>query len=188
MHLPVHVILNALVLGRGRWRSAWMAVTGGAIFPDVPMLVFYGYQRVFLGRSEYVIWSSDYFQQQWQFVFDLFHSIPLISATAFIAWRARASLWLVFFLSMFLHVLGDLSLHNDDAHAHFLPLSDWRYISPVSYWDPQYYGHYIAAAEVALVFVGALVLTRRSLQWRFVGLSALAFYAGLLVFMRVVWM
>ncbi len=188
MHLPAHMILNALVLGRGRWRTAWIAVTGGAIFPDVPMLIFYGHQRVFLGHSEYTIWSSDYFQQQWQFVFDLAHSIPLIAVAAFIAWRARASLWLVFVLSMFLHVLGDFALHHDDAHAHFLPLSNWRFMSPVSYWDPQYYGRYFAAAEIALVFFGALVLTRRSLEWRVLGLTALGLYAGLIVLMWTVWM
>ena len=188
MHLPAHIILNALVLGRGRWCSAWIAVTGGAIFPDVPMLIFYAYQRVFLCRSELMIWSSDYFQRQWQYVFDMFHSIPLIATAVFIAWRARASLWLVFFLSMFLHVLGDLPLHNNDAHAHFLPLSNWRFMSPVSYWDPQYYGRYFAVAEMALVFFGALDLTRRSAQWRVLGLSALALYAGLLAFTWAVWM
>ena len=152
------------------------------------MLVFYGYQRVYLGRSEYLIWSSDYFQGQWQYAFDLFHSIPLTVAAAFVAWRARRSLWLVFFLSMLLHALGDLPLHHDDAHAHFLPFSSWRFASPVSYWDPQYYGRYFAIAEMGLVFVGALALMNRSMEWRVLGLSALGLYAGLLVFMWTVWM
>jgi len=151
------------------------------------MLVFYGYQRVYLGRSEYSIWSSVYFQQQWQYVFDVFHSIPLIAAAAFVSWCARRSLWLVFFLSMLLHALGDLPLHHDDAHAHFLPFLNWRFVSPVSYWDPQYYGRYFAVAEIALVFIGALMLTRRSLEWRVVALAAIAVYAGLLVFAWAVW-
>lgn len=151
------------------------------------MLVFYVYQRVYLGRSEYSIWSSDYFQQQWQYVFDVFHSIPLIAAAAFVSWRACRSLWLVFFLSMLLHALGDLPLHHDDAHAHFLPFLNWRFVSPVSYWDPQYYGRYFAVAEIALVFIGALMLTRRSLEWRVVALAAIAVYAGLLVFAWAVW-
>jgi hypothetical protein len=188
LHLPAHIILNGLVLGRGRWRGAWLAITAGAIFPDIPMLIFYGYQRLFLGRSEYLIWSSDYFQRQWQYGFDLFHSIPLIAAAALIAWRAHKSLWLVFFLSMLLHVAGDLPLHHDDAHAHFLPFSNWRYLSPFSYWDAQYYGRYFAVAEVALVFIGALILTVRSMQWRVLALSAVGLYAGLLVVIWTVWM
>ena len=187
MHLPAHIIVSALVLGHGRWRFAWLAITGGAIFPDIPMLVFYGYQRVYLGRSEYMIWSSSYFEQQWQYVFDLFHSIPLIAAAAFVSWCARRSLWLVFFLSMLLHALGDLPLHHDDAHAHFLPFFNWRFASPVSYWDPQYFGRYFAVAEIALVLIGALMLTRRSLEWRVVALAAIGLYAGLLVFAWTVW-
>jgi hypothetical protein len=43
-----------------------------------------------------MIWSSAYFQQQWQYAFDPFHSVSLIAASAFIAWRAHSSLWLVF--------------------------------------------------------------------------------------------
>ncbi len=151
------------------------------------MLVFYGLQRIYLGRSEYVIWSSDYFQQHWQYLFDLFHSIPLICTAAFVAWYARKSLWLVFFLSMLLHVAGDLPFHHDDAHAHFLPFSNWRFISPVSYWDPRYYGRYLAVAEIALVFIGALVLTRRSIEWRVVALAAIGLYAGLLAVIWTVW-
>ena len=151
------------------------------------MLVFYGYQRVYLGRSEYMIWSSSYFEQQWQYVFDLFHSIPLIAAAAFVSWCARRSLWLVFFLSMLWHALGDLPLHHDDANAHFLPFFNWRFASPVSFWDPQYFGRYFAVAEIALVLIGALMLTRRSLEWRVVALAAIGLYAGLLVFAWTVW-
>ena len=181
------MILNAVVLGRGRWRSAWLAITAGAIFPDIPMLLFYGHQRLYQGRSEYLIWSSDYFQPQWQYLFDLFHSIPLICAAAFVAWHARRSLWLAFFLSMLVHVFGDLPFHHNDAHAHFLPFSNWRFISPLSYWDPRYYGRYFAVAEIALVCIGALILTRRSMQWRVVALAAAAVYAGLLVVIWTVW-
>ncbi|MFT5443587.1 MAG: hypothetical protein ACI8W3_002637, partial [Myxococcota bacterium] len=33
-----------------------------------------------------------------------------------------------------MHVALDLSLHNADAHRHFLPLSHWQFEGPVSYW------------------------------------------------------
>lgn len=40
-------------------------------------------------------------------------------------------------------------------------------MSPVSYWDPQYFDRYAVVVEmgIGLVFVGALMLTLRSLEW-----------------------
>ena len=58
MNTPAHLVLNALVLGRGRWRGAWLPITAGALMPDIPMFVFYAYQRGVLGMSEAFIWSE----------------------------------------------------------------------------------------------------------------------------------
>lgn len=61
---------------------------------------------------------------------------------------------------MLLHHLGDLPLHHDDAHRHFFPLSNFRLISPVSYWDPQHYGTLVALVELAAVLVASAYLLR----------------------------
>jgi len=37
---------------------------------------------------------------------------------------------------MALHALFDFPLHHDDGHRHFWPFSEFRFDSPVSYWDP----------------------------------------------------
>jgi len=50
-----------------------------------------------------------------------------------------------------------MPLHVDDAHAHFWPFSDWRFVSPVSYWNPGYYGHIWAPIEGALALALALI-------------------------------
>ena len=55
MNTPTHVVLNALMLGHGRWRPHWLAITGGALIPDLPMVVFYLYERIVLGTPERVI-------------------------------------------------------------------------------------------------------------------------------------
>ena len=52
---------------------------------------------------------------------------------------------------MALHVPEDLFLHHDDGHRHFYPLSQWRYSSPVSYWDPNHYGKIVAPLEALAV-------------------------------------
>ena len=52
-----------------------------------------------------------------------------------------------------LHLTFDLPFHHDDAHPHFWPFSDWRFTSPLSYWDPAHDGGVIALAEVGLAVV-----------------------------------
>ncbi len=182
-------MLNALILGRGPWRAAWLPITAGAVMPDLPIIAFYVYQRGVLGTPDAFIWSSAYFQPDWQLLFDLFHSLPLLCLAAVISWRARALHLLAFITSMILHCLTDLPLHHDDAHAHFLPLSNWRFESPISYWDARHHGHLIAAVEMLFVLGGAGVLVLRSpiKAWRIVGALTLLSYAMFFAFAAILW-
>jgi hypothetical protein len=54
--------------------------------PDIPMLAFYVYQRAVLDTPEAFIWSDVYFQPNWQVVFDLFNSLPLLCLAARSPW------------------------------------------------------------------------------------------------------
>ncbi len=63
---------------------------------------------------------------------------------------------------MLLHIFGDLPLHHDDAHRHFFPLLDWRFLSPVSYWDPAHHGQWASLVEFIAVLAAALIMYR----WR----------------------
>ena len=91
---------------------------------------------------------------------------------------------------MALHCLGDLPLHNEDAHAHFFPFSTWHFRSPVSYWDPRHFGLVTASAEALFVAGGALVLLRQggSRPWRVVGSITLGLYLVIGVVALSVWM
>lgn len=60
-----------------------------------------------------------------------------------------------------LHLGFDFLLHNDDGRAHFWPLSNWIFQSPVSYWDPDHYGNIAGAIEVALSLLCCGILWRR---------------------------
>jgi len=153
------------------------------------MVGFYAYQRLFLHAPEALIWSDLYFRPHWQLFFDLFNSIPLLGLAALVSWRVGATGALAFFASMLLHCLSDLPLHNDDAHAHFRPITSWRFQSPISYWDPRYYGHLFAAAETLLVQLGAGVLLRSPVRaWRIIGALTLASYALFIAFAVLVWL
>ena len=63
---------------------------------------------------------------------------------------------------MFLHLLCDLAVHNDDAHRHFLPFTNWRFISPISYWDPKHYGIIFSALEFLFTVLSSLYLGIKS--------------------------
>lgn len=189
MNTPAHVIVNAVALGRRGWKPHWFPITAGALLPDLPMFGFYLYQKLLLAVPERAIWAQAYFEPRWQNLFDLFNSLPLIAVAALIAWRRRAAAWLAFFASMGLHCLFDLPLHNEDAHAHFFPLSRWRFHSPVSYWDPEHHGTLALGAEFAVVIAGALLLARRHnpVAWRYLGLVTLTAYMAFGMFAWSVW-
>jgi hypothetical protein len=65
------------------------------------------------------------------------------------------------FSSALLHVAFDLPLHHEDAHRHFFPLSEWRFASPVSYWNPAYHRHIGALFETAVVTASSALLWPR---------------------------
>lgn len=161
MNTPAHGIFNLLILGRRRQPHLVLPLTFGALMPDLPMVLFYAWAKLVLRLPEGVIWSKAYFDPNWQTFFDLFNSIPLLLIAALFAWRLRVTRWLALFGSMILHCLCDLPLHHDDAHRHFFPLSNWRFESPISYWNPAHFGLWIALAEIGLVLVGSVLLWRR---------------------------
>ncbi len=187
MNTPAHIILSAVVLGRGRTRANWLAITAGAVLPDLPMFGFYLYQRFGLEQSERIIWSVVYFDPDWQQFFDLFNSLPLIAVGVSLALWRRSRAALAFFLSMALHVAGDLPLHREDAHGHFYPFSSWHFESPISYWDPAHYGLIVGSVEVVGVLVGSLFLIRRGTPWRYVGLVTLGLYGLFAAFAIRTW-
>lgn len=125
------------------------------------MVAFYFQQRWLAGASQAQIWGEAYFRPEWQLVFDSFHSIPMAAVGLGLACWRRLSRTAVFCASLLLHSGFDLPFHHDDAHRHFLPLSHWRYESPLSYWDPQRFAEWTSLGEVALVIASSVVLWRR---------------------------
>ncbi len=161
MNSPAHLVINLALLTSEphRMRARWVAV--GAILPDSPMLFFYLWERLVRGATEAAIWRERYFALEWQAFFDVFNSLPLI-AIGFVAavWRRHVGARLLF-ASMAIHCALDLPLHREDGHRHFLPFSDWQFISPVSYWDMAHFGAYGLSLEAAATLAASVVLWRR---------------------------
>ena len=161
MNTPGHAVLNLAVLGRHERPGCSGFIVAGAIVPDLPIVGFYLWERFVRAASEHAIWTSLYFDERWQRVFDAVHSIPLAAAGAVVGVGSGSAAAVLFFLSMILHDVCDLPLHHDDAHRHFWPLSDWRFASPFSYWDPHHHGAGMALAEVVVVAIAIVVVWRR---------------------------
>ncbi|MGB0564838.1 MAG: hypothetical protein ACPGVO_24040 [Spirulinaceae cyanobacterium] len=151
MNTPSHYVLNLAVLGSFVHPRTTAAITLGAIGPDLPIFVFYAWAKLLQRLPESEIWSEAYYQPFWQNIIALTHSFPVAIVGLVICWRLQSHWGLVFFLSMIGHSLLDLPVHNDDAHRHFFPLSNYRFFSPLSYWDPNHYGYWVAGAEMLLV-------------------------------------
>lgn len=180
-------MFNLLVLDRGR--RAFLPVLAGGLLPDLPMFVFYGFHKLVVGMPEAVIWREAYYAPGWQAVIDLPNSLPLLALAGLLSYRAGAHGWTWLFGSMALHALSDLPLHAGDAHRHFWPLSDWRFESPVSYWDPAHFGRYVGLGELALLVGGTVLLCRRYTERprRIAVLLAAGTYAAGLLYALVIW-
>lgn len=74
--------------------------------------------------------------------------------------RRRILLW--FLLGWAGHTVADFLTHVYDARPLFWPLSGWEWSSPVSYYNPRYYGREFAALEHAsiLAIMAALLWCR----------------------------
>ena len=163
MNTPTHVLVSAAVLakpGAEHVHRNW-AVLVGAVIADLSIFVMYFWTRVLMGQPEDLIWREIYFTPFWQSIGMIANSFPLYASAALVAWWRGWQIMLVFALSALLHVSFDFPVHNDDAHAHFWPFTTWRFESPLSYWDPDHFGLWVAGVEVVFGVVLVAVLWNR---------------------------
>ncbi|PSB05248.1 hypothetical protein [Merismopedia glauca] len=155
MNTPSHAILNLAILGQQHKPQFNLAIVIGAILPDIPIFIFYFVSKFISKLPEKTIWTEAYYQPLWQDLIATFHSFPL----ALIAWGiARYQGWKlaeIICLSLVWHSLLDIPVHSEDAHRHFFPFSNYRFISPISYWNPRHYGNIVSPIERLIVLVAS---------------------------------
>ena len=140
MNLYEHFFWNYALFYRKSW--AWKVAVGG-IFPDLIYMVAF-IPKIFFYRS-FIEWMHD---PLWD---TLWNSFIARGAHSFVVWGAFAILFLVimnketfrqaspFLLGWGLHIGFDALTHVSDGYALFYPLSDYRFPSPVSYWERAYH-------------------------------------------------
>lgn len=130
-----------------------LAFVLGALFPDTPTYLFFIVCGLILGYSGQEMWGDMYFNSGWSIPITLTHSFilwPILIATAsYFGWRFIG--W--FSMSAFFHSAVDFFVHTDDAYRHFYPFSNWKFHSPISYYNPTEFGQYVSAFDSLLVLV-----------------------------------
>lgn len=150
MKTPSHALVNVGVLSL--WASPSLAIPlfFGAVLPDIPIFILYLWAKFWKKLDEKTIWSEVYYQKFWQNWVALFHSFPISILLLGIGLATQRPVLIAIASSLILHNLGDFPIHHDDAHRHFYPVSDYRFISPLSYWDTNHYGKQVAMVEDCL--------------------------------------
>lgn len=171
MNTQSHVIIGAALFGRGIPKRAWIAAAG-SILPDVPMILIVLVLKL-SGMPAQVIFDEMYWENWWQISNGLAHSFLLWGGLALLAVFMRErlansaqrierwSLILVFALSGLLHAAIDFICHREDAHMSFWPLTRWKFVSPISYYDSNHYGTAFSLFEAGLGICLGIVLFRQ---------------------------
>jgi hypothetical protein len=152
--------MGAALFGRNIPRHAWAGALGG-VAPDVTMIATVLVLKLF-GISDMIIFGFLYWQPWWQIANAISHNVWLwggglllaivmrerqsLSAAHIDAWSLPA----IFCASALLHTVIDFLVHREDGHMSFWPVSYWRFMSPVSYWDSAHYGSYFQVFETSL--------------------------------------
>lgn len=133
----------------------------GAILADASIFVLFAWARFVAGIGERELWSKIYWQEPWQSLSAISNSVPLFASLAVVGLILRLPLLVLFALSVLAHLALDFPFHAHDAHRHFWPFSNWRFHSPLSYWDHSHFGAYVGMAEVALALALIVILWHR---------------------------
>ncbi|MGB6231065.1 MAG: hypothetical protein WBF53_13170 [Litorimonas sp.] len=165
MNTPTHALVALAALSHGdEPKRNWTALIGGLI-PDLAIFLWAPWQRWGLGREWSAIWDRHYFEAPMQTLIALFNSVPIYAALLLIGLWQRERMWgvllSVFSLAALLHLALDIPVHGHDAYRHFWPLSDWRFHSPVSYWEADLHARWVSLIEAVIVLVSVILLWRR---------------------------
>lgn len=156
--------MGAAVFGRqGDRHRTWGAVLG-AFAPDLSLYLMAGVSILVLGISPQRVFGTLYYSPEWQQVFAVDNSFVLWGiGFALALWSGRG--WAIALTgAALLHLAFDFPLHSHDARAHFWPLTDWKFISPVSYWQGPT-GQVVGWIEIGLTVSFCAILVIRHTHW-----------------------
>lgn len=182
MQTPSHFLMTA-VFGRQLTQRQISVHTGGllvgSILPDLSFTVltlageiYYRWFAVLPTSGsimEYLHLILFYTDPVWIISHNFFHSLIVntsILVFGYYGWYnhsrwGRFVFWLA--VSMLFHTVIDIFTHHSDGPLFLFPLNwSYRFASPISYWEPHYYGQIFMIGEYTL---DTLILGYFGWQW-----------------------
>lgn len=186
MMTQTHCLMAAALLANPkRPRRHNAAILLGSLVPDVAIFSLFVWSK-FANIPEHTLWQETYFSEPMLTLTAIGNSMPLYVLVLLVgllisqfetkqgriaevprpgqtcSWHPRViSALALFALAAITHLLGDFPVHAADAHPHFWPFTDWRFHSPISYWDHKHYGHVFSVAEAVLGIILSIIVFRR---------------------------
>ena len=158
VNTPAHLLIGAALFSKHSNRALLGGALLGGLLPDLSLYLMAGYALFVLQLSTDVVFGQLYFSDTWQLVFSIDNSFVIWGVACALAVKIKRPFFIALSSAAVLHLLCDFTLHNDDARAHFWPITDWRFFSPVSYWDNNHHAAYVAPLEGLLASVAAVYL------------------------------
>lgn len=178
MITPTHVVTNAFVARRARGngggfigdKPGWFVL--GGLAPDVGLTLmtagaavyFPAFEDMTMQEAMEHAFGTLFFEDPiWITVQNTFHS-PVVLAGLFALGKVTKSNKLMAFAAgAMLHTAMDIPVHHNDGPLVFFPFNwDYRFDSPVSYYDRDFYGGIVAPVDMAMTVLGGGYLAR---QW-----------------------
>ena len=161
MNTPAHLIFGLTAFGRADVPRVTAAALAGSLIPDLSLYLMAGTHLLLRDTPPRVVFGELYFSDAWQSVFRIDNSFVLWGIALVIGIMARAPVAIALCGAALLHLLLDFPLHHNDGRAHFWPISNWIFASPVSYWDSRHYGGIVGPIEIGLSLAFCALLWRR---------------------------
>jgi len=178
---PTHTLLALAALSKRRERKRNLTIIVGSLLPDLAITLWAPYQAIVNGVSGTKMWDELYFEAPMQNLIAWFNSIPIYAGLLLIGFLARSKTWgkllMVLALAALIHIATDMPVHAEDAYRHFWPVSDWRFYSPLSYWDLDHHAAWVGKVDVAIALACIAVLWQRhALRWTRIILGVAAMF------------
>lgn len=150
MNTPAHLLIGWAAFGRTHSFYIAVAALIGALLPDLSLYLMAGTSLFLLDIPPSVVFGELYYSVAWQTVFAIDNSFIVWGALLGLAVVAKKDWAMALCGAALLHLALDLPLHHDDGRAHFWPVSNWIFESPVSYWDHRHHAAIVGPMELAL--------------------------------------
>lgn len=165
MYTPTHLIFGLAAFGRPDAGKVTAAALAGALIPDLSLYLLAGTHLLVLGTDPQIVFGEMYYSDAWHSIFRVDNSFVVWGVVLGLGLAVRKT-WLIALAgAALLHIGLDFPLHHDDGRAHFWPLSNWVFESPVSYWDPNHYGSILTPIEVLVSWMVCGFLWLRFTGW-----------------------